>query len=540
MADKVDSSVKGFLDSVKKNQSPEEFRVYLTHCPRDGVLKWRDENQLDLLHHCILADSPEAVNYLLNNGYFLEPHTPEVSPYLHLAAKLGHRTVINMLLNQRPHDNCLSDLSLYPDDNGQNNGKKLMPVDVAANSGHTNCVHFLLSQTIVKAHPDHEKSPYIVLATIADSPLAVKLLLKDKPKSSDIDAAVTTAVRGARSECLDVLLGTGHKTHKLFDGVNLYHALYTHSSTMYFEKDRYENMADVTAVLIKHKHDVESRTPSNTYPLYSCLYNAISVHNYQYSKQYLRCVRLLLGENADPNFDEYKFEFSQIKGGKKSVKGRCSYSSAIHCLLDTSETHFDAFDSKDDAYRFITDFADALAQHGANCNQVGRLGDQKSQVAGTVLHQFAKTSAEISVGHDLLKFMLRSGCDPDIGVKGKYAINTFADFAFAKLNSLKPTDKGPNLRDEIMVLLQMCDHMTRAKILECLKVFKKDHDRNPPPRIKPYVDLIIKELEGRTRSILPLKRLVADVIWKLCRRDPRTVHKLSVSPKVKTQILPIQ
>ena len=398
----------------------------------------------------------------------------------------------------------------------------------------------MLTQIIVKSNPDHEKSGYVALATIADSQSAVQLLLKSRPKSSEIDEAVTLAIRGARDGCLDALLASGHNTSKLFGGVNLYHALYEYSAGMYFEKDRFERLADVTTVLMKHKHDIECQTPTNTYPLYSLLYNSISVHNYQWSKQYIRCVRLLVSSGANPNFDEYKFEFSQIKSGKKSVKGRCSYSSSLHCLFDTVEKHFDAFDSNEDAYKFLVEFADALVQHGADAKQAGRLGDHKGQTAGTALHQFAKTSVEIGVSSEVLKFMLRAGADVDIGMKGKFAINTFADFAFAKIKGLASHDKGKNIREDILVLLQMCDHMSRDKIAECLKTFKKDHAGNPSPKVKPYVDLIIQELESRKRSILPLRKIVADVIWRLCKRKASVVHKLPVSVKTKTQILPLQ
>ena len=124
-ADKTESSIKAFIDSVKKKQGTEDFSRYLTYCPRDAVHKWRDENGLDILHHSILGDSAEAVSYLLNNGYFLEPHHPEVSPYLHLAAKFGHRAVINMLLNHRPHDNHPSSLPIYPDDGKDTNSRKV-------------------------------------------------------------------------------------------------------------------------------------------------------------------------------------------------------------------------------------------------------------------------------------------------------------------------------------------------------------------------------------------------------------------------------
>ena len=99
------SYTEDLIRSIKRKDPAEKLDKIINICPKGDVLNWRDAERQDLLHYCIDTNSPEALELLLKRGLFVEPHQPEVKPYLHLAAKLGHRTIINLLLTHRLNDN---------------------------------------------------------------------------------------------------------------------------------------------------------------------------------------------------------------------------------------------------------------------------------------------------------------------------------------------------------------------------------------------------------------------------------------------------
>ncbi|XP_061196460.1 uncharacterized protein LOC133204736 [Saccostrea echinata] len=537
----TEEMVKRFLDEMKQKSEDYKFKAILSCSVKSDVIKWVDESGNDLMHLCILKNSPQAVECLLSNGYFIEPHQPDINPYSHLAAKLGLSTVLNILLNHRLSDNRPMNNLIYPSLKSECNllqQKRETPLDIAAKAGNSKCIYLILTLCVIKAHPERAKSGYIALATLANSEEAVRVLLKEKPQKQEIMEAIDIAVHHAQPECLDLLLESGIDVKKLFNGVNFYHTLYSFSSVQTFGREGYARIPRVTEVLLKHKHDVKSKDPTNTYPLYSLIKNSLCLDNYTWTQYYLKCVQMLLKSGADPNFDEVQYERLQIKRSVKSIVGRSAYSSAIHCLLDTVESYAGTLDSKALAAKFVIEYAEILCHSDANINKIGRI-TQRNSVMGTVLHQFAKTSVQIGVDLDILKFFLRQGANADVNAHGKFVLNTFSDELFEKLKDhashLKPVDRMPDVRR----MLEICHHMSRSAIKGTLEVFKKDHAGNPPPQIKIYVGVISKELEYHLYHIKPLKKLVAQAVWLFCQRKANNVHQLPTTAKFKTQILPI-
>ena len=366
----------------------------------------------------------------------------------------------------------------------------------------------------------------------------MKILLKEKPTKDDIAEAIDIAVHCAQPECLDLLLSTGIDVKNIFSGVNFYHTLYSFSSVQSFGNEGYARLPKVTEVLLRHKHDVKKKSPTNTYPLYSLIKNSLCLDNYTWTQYYLECVQILLHAGADPNFDEAKYEKLLLRKGTKSIVGRNSYSSAIHCLLDTVESYADTLDSKALAARFVIECADLLCHNDANINQIGQI-TRKNSTMGTVLHQFAKTSVQIGVDLDILKFFLRQGADADVCVDGKYVVNIFADEIFENLKETSPHLKQRDRMPDVKRMLEICAHMSRGAIRDTLRIFKNEHSRNPSPQVKIYVGVISKELEYHLKHIKPLKMLVAQAIWRFCQRKANNVHKLPTTAKFKTEILPI-
>jgi hypothetical protein len=62
--------VKQFIDGLKKKNEPSKAAQCLGQTTKDDVMRWLDENDLDLMHHVILLNNPEAIEYLLSHGYF--------------------------------------------------------------------------------------------------------------------------------------------------------------------------------------------------------------------------------------------------------------------------------------------------------------------------------------------------------------------------------------------------------------------------------------------------------------------------------------
>lgn len=411
-------------------------------------------------------------------------------------------------------------------------------MDIAAKSGHTKCVYLILTQCVIKEHPDRAKSGYVALATLANSKDAVKVLLKDNPTKEDIREAIDIAVHFAQPECLDLLLSTGIDTKSIFNGVNFYHTLFSFSSVQSFGKEGYARLPKVTEVLLKHRHDVKKKEPANTYPLYSLIKNSLCLDNYTWTQYYMDCVQLLLQAGANPNFDEAKYERQRLKTGAKSIVGRNAYSSAIHCLLDTVESYAETLDSKALAAKFVIQCAELLCHNDANINQIGQI-TRKNSTMGTVLHQFAKTSVQIGVDLDILKFLLRQGANADVCVDGKYVLNIFTDELFEKLKETSPHLKQKDRMPDVKRMLDILNHMSRGAIRDTLRILKNDHARNPPPQTKIYIGVISKELEYHIKHIKPLRKLVAQAVWVFCQRKANSVHSLPTTAKLKTEILPI-
>lgn len=116
-----DRHASDFIRGLKKRENTTKLNIYLGESTKEDIIHWKDSEDYDLMHHCILCNSPEAVEFLLSRGYFQEPFEPSVNPYLHFAAILGHRTVLNILLNNRLNDYRASDLLRYPQDGQKSN-----------------------------------------------------------------------------------------------------------------------------------------------------------------------------------------------------------------------------------------------------------------------------------------------------------------------------------------------------------------------------------------------------------------------------------
>ncbi|XP_046353662.2 uncharacterized protein LOC124133338 [Haliotis rufescens] len=534
----VDVNIKDFLDAVKRGIDGRKLKQYLLVSKASDFRCWADDNGLDALHHTILLNNPEALQLILSEGYFAHPHEPKVNPYAHLAARLGFRTALSIILQFRPDDfRMVSGKFVIPGQDDDGDEGMNSPLDVAAKYDHIECVRTTLNMCVIKRYPEAASKDDVSLACLADSPLALELVLKQNPSKTDIKSGIEVSLQYARPDCLDILLKQGISTSSLFKQMNFYHVLYTYSQS--FAKGGHSLLPKITSILINHGHSVKACKPPRTYPLYSLLSNAFCIHDNDNTQYYIQCMKLLLRKGADPCFDEVKDEAGQVKRGVKPVTGRHAFSSALHCLLETVEVFASVLESRTLAVKFVEGCADILGQYHAHANQIGRVGGNKSSLRGTVLHQYAKCSVVIGVDEAIMKCMLRHGADPNEKVNGKYAVNSYLDMLFEKLSLCQVVDTQHKYKKEVDTMLNICTFMSSTSVTESAKIFKNEHSRHLSQQVKPYVKYVREELDRRCHVIRSLRRLSAWKVWQLCGMKGSAVHALPVSVKIKTDILPI-
>ncbi|KAK7455719.1 hypothetical protein BaRGS_00039459 [Batillaria attramentaria] len=645
-AERIDKHLRRFKKALSEGEEPRKLEALMGMLKKEEFTGWTDHLGFDAMHHAIIFNNAEAVDQLLKLGYFARPYEPAVSPYTHLAARLGHRTVLNVLVNYRPDDfrvakqplvlppasafrtkeddvkpivftaagtisgvtqsvsrptSAVSKSSVRTQNEtssksgrGQKVGKSgatiqesatrpqskgspdkerrpslegsvknfeaepkpllKTPLEVAAGARHVDCVKLLLDMCVLRNNPDAPCKGYLTLAALVDCPASMKLLLKtqetfendrmakkqDRQRAEDFKNAVEICVQRACPQCLDLLLADKSVDLKgIFKGINFYHVLYTFSAS--YGKGAYGRLPEATRVLINRGHDVQAKVPPRTYPLYTLITHSFVYHEYPFTEFYMECMKLLLENGADPNFDEVQFEKHILQQkGIKFAAGRNAYSSALHCLMETVEAYASLLSSPALAVKFVEDCAEILVRHSANIEKVGRIGDSRSELQGNVLHQYAKSSVLIGVDRSIIRMILRYGAEPGVKIRGKYAINVYFDTLFEALALCTVIDTNRKYEKESHAIMNcLCDLMTPAQVKDAHNDFTRTHCKATSEQVKPYVRMVGAELKRRSKIVRPLRGLTAWHVWKLCNKRPEVVRMLPVSVELKTVIMPL-
>ena len=101
---KHDSDILTFVKLAHKGEGSRKLRGLIEHAPNEEIMAWRDADSLDVMHNIILSNNSEVVEFMLQRGHFVRPYQPDVLLYSSLAALLGERTVLQILLQYRPDD----------------------------------------------------------------------------------------------------------------------------------------------------------------------------------------------------------------------------------------------------------------------------------------------------------------------------------------------------------------------------------------------------------------------------------------------------
>lgn len=104
MSAPIEFITRRFVQAVKTGEDTRKLRAILEMSTKEDLMNWTDEHGLDLLHHSILLENAEAADFLLKQGYFVRPYQPNLDLYLHLAALLGNRALVTVLMQHRPDD----------------------------------------------------------------------------------------------------------------------------------------------------------------------------------------------------------------------------------------------------------------------------------------------------------------------------------------------------------------------------------------------------------------------------------------------------
>lgn len=64
------TAAKQFLAGIKRKEDPARAAACLGKTTKIDIMRWVDDDNLDLMHHVIILNIAEAAEYLLSHGYF--------------------------------------------------------------------------------------------------------------------------------------------------------------------------------------------------------------------------------------------------------------------------------------------------------------------------------------------------------------------------------------------------------------------------------------------------------------------------------------
>ena len=533
------------LHLVQTYAETSVLKASIERIPKSVIETTEDEKGMDLLHYAIIANNTEAVSLLFMKGIFKPPHQYKSFPYTHLAARLGHKTILGLLLQERPNDNQ-PEVFTYKSKSDQARGtsdddrSKKTPLDLAGKSGHLGCVKIILDHYHghrFKTGRFKGNEAYIEMACQLDSPHALRLLLSQNPTEEEIKSAVGAALKCARPECLDVLLRLKTNLSSLFEGMNLFHVLFSYSLS--FDKKWYERLLAVTTVLIKHGHNVGACIPFRTYPLYSLLSHS-SCHDFENTAPYLiACMLLLLNAGADPNFDEAKLEEDMDELRIKSAFGRSGFSSAFHCLFISVDQYAKQMTENRYLKKYMSKCTETLLKHHADPNIVGIISEDP-EVRGNSLHGYLKLLPRTGIEEKMVLALLRHGADPDVHVDGHYPITTLIDSLTVDLGETTCMLKQSDL-DPIFEILNMMSHSSVVNASAIVTSIEKDRsDIQMGKRQREVFGALKSAITELASGVWSLRKLTSQQIVRCCGRQMDRVLKLPLPMPLKTKLLGLQ
>ena len=583
------------LEAISLHFDSTDLKARLSKCGADFIISWKDEYNFDLIHHCILENNIVALLLLLNRGLFKAPHEPTTWPYLHLVACLGYKSLISTVVQELKYQNepVVLDWNAYyalaqnkstehtPSLEKEEKSKRMTPVDLAALFSHVECVRLLLDfwqvhtknqgRNYSKLHRQGSISPaYLSLACKANSPLALRVLLREDPGKKE---ALECALRMSAPECVDIVLRDGRLDDltKVFQGMNLFHVLYSYSNCMTLKQ--YEAMVEITSILLRHGLDVNSLRPSRTFPLHSLLsHHGAGCSMNQRGPFLLATLLLLLKAGADPNVDEILIEGKLRDAEHSTAFGRGPYSSASHCLV--SNFHLLKANAFEDP--LVTDHVDEycykcielLLRHGADLGYLGKFKPYLDTSlfppfyyhSGTVLHSLFSSRSVSFINYPILRLILHYGVDadsegswclPGLNLNAVYAINILPFSLWTSLifdKTIRNSQEKPSLtKTDLKYFLYVMKFMSQSSLvlayaeftsgLASMKKYVEVKGDVELSQENPVLDKMLREYEAATRVPWSLQRCCSHQVWVSCRHHMGNVYSLNIPGPLRKVIL---
>ncbi|BFY98333.1 hypothetical protein BsWGS_01373 [Bradybaena similaris] len=411
---------------------------------------------------------------------------------------------------------------VYPKDNAKNLRNKT-PLSLAAEYGHLDCVQMILDTYILRNYPTTAVKEPLTLATKAKSPDTILFLMNQRISVADYQSAVLTAIREMYPECLTALLAQKTKERQsLFDGVNLYHVLYTQSLMTDY---RYEMLPIMTSVLISNNVDVNAHKVYSTFPLYTLINCAFHVSIEKQIFYFLKCLKMLLDSKANPHYDELRDERFTCTGQSFSRK---AYSSAINCIL------LNAVDST----HFLPNIRSCKLYMKKLISLVTTYDRTNRRTLNDVLFNYMDTVCVFGIDRYIVRCLLRYGANPDFNAGNKYAINVYFNNILPYLAKFEVEHSFDAHENEVRALMAICNRMTYKCLKDAQLIFLNENLLQCPVQALPLIRHFSYELNEILMSPRSLLAIVAQFIWLRFRRNDRRVKELPLPDDLIACILP--
>ena len=330
------------------------------------------------------------------------------------------------------------------------------PLTYAAEKGFEDCVQLILDMVVMKRHPSISRSDPLTLATKARSPETIILLVNRMYSREDFQNAVLIAIREMLPDCLTALLSKGKSRVALFEGVNLFHILY---SQCVISGNRYELMPEMTQTLISCKEDVNAHNIPNTFPMYTLINCAFNITVGKQIFFFIECLHILLENKANPHFDEQK----QIKTYMRFPQtfSRKPFSSAIHCIFGSAKNSVNFFEKSYWSRLFMKKFVTTIEQFDYS----------QRRVLNNVLFEYMDAVCELGLDRTIVRCLLRYGANPDFALDGKYAVNVYFDKMLPFMTKFEMINSYQLFHQELDTLMIICKSMSLHHLHQVMLIF---------------------------------------------------------------------
>ncbi|RUS72965.1 hypothetical protein EGW08_019268 [Elysia chlorotica] len=397
------------------------------------------------------------------------------------------------------------------------------PLTFAAEKGFGDCVQLILDMVVVRRNPTIAPTDPLTLATKARSPETIILLIEKAFSREDFQGAVLLSIREMLPDCLTALLSKGKTRNALFDGVNLFHILY---SQCVISGTRYELMPEMTQTLISCKEDVNAHNIPTTYPMYTLINCAFNIHTGKQIFFFIECLNILLENKANPHYDEEKQVKAQVR--PTLAFSRKAFTSAIHCIFGSAKNSVNYFEKTYWSKLFMKKFVTTIEMFDRT----------PRRVLNHVLFEYMDAVCELGLDRTIVRCLLLYGANPDGIMDGKYAINIYFDNMLPFMTKFEIINSYDHFLQELDTLMVICRSMSLKHLRHAMTIFLQEHLLTAPIQSLPITRQFAASLDHMVRNPRPLTESVAKATWIFLKRNKTKLETLNLAYDYVHLILP--